>query len=196
MIYLEQDDEEGDDDEDPELAAAFASSLADLSQHSHTHPLPAAVPPATLPDPVLPAACTPSPMPRPAPALLPGRPSREVSARSSLDGRMFQRLQSQASGLLAQASLETNAGVGGPVLLTLAEKEFLADRTLAISAEVIANHTSEPCCICLSEMTFGEVVSMLQCQHRMHTPCVRAWLLGKTVCVCPLCKQVSCFHRG
>ena len=62
---------------------------------------------------------------------------------------------------------------------------------LAATTVTVSNKSAEPCCICLDELELEAPVVMLRCMHRMHGPCLKKWLLGKSSTVCPLCKGVS-----
>lgn len=44
------------------------------------------------------------------------------------------------------------------------------------------------CAICLCEISRRQKVSILQCHHAFHTPCISQWM--KCSRTCPLCKQI------
>lgn len=71
------------------------------------------------------------------------------------------------------------------------EMERLATHTLQSCTLIVNNKVEETCCICLEDMQHNQLVRMLTCSHRMHAHCLKRWLRGKAVCICPLCKQTS-----
>ena len=68
---------------------------------------------------------------------------------------------------------------------------MIADMLLDATTMAVCNKSPDTCCICLDEMSLDQPVRMLRCAHRMHGPCLKRWLIGKSSTVCPLCKSVS-----
>ncbi len=71
----------------------------------------------------------------------------------------------------------------------------MADMLLQATTTTVSNKVEEACCICLDQMNEGDQVCLLRCTHRMHRPCLKAWLVGKSATVCPLCKCTSSMGR-
>ena len=89
------------------------------------------------------------------------------------------------SRLIAGAGRDQAAG-----LCQAPDLEAAADYLMAKSTMMISNTTLEPCCICLNDMTEGEAVCLIaKCTHRLHAPCLRKWVKGKTSLSCPLCRS-------
>eukprot|EP00191_Tetraselmis_sp_GSL018_P021584 CAMPEP_0177580140 /NCGR_PEP_ID=MMETSP0419_2-20121207/1383_1 /TAXON_ID=582737 /ORGANISM="Tetraselmis sp., Strain GSL018" /LENGTH=304 /DNA_ID=CAMNT_0019068951 /DNA_START=567 /DNA_END=1481 /DNA_ORIENTATION=+ len=99
---------------------------------------------------------------------------RILSALQERADNMFNRISGMAVGTLPTEE----AGLLG--LLTMKRTTI-----------EVPNRKEEQCAICLDTMTSSESVRMLACGHRFHGPCIRKWLSGKIVCLCPLCKQPS-----
>ena len=56
----------------------------------------------------------------------------------------------------------------------------------AADAEILGNAEKEDCSICMSEVTMGDIVSILPCNHWFHPDCAKMWL--KEHDTCPICR--------
>ncbi|GAX75859.1 hypothetical protein CEUSTIGMA_g3302.t1 [Chlamydomonas eustigma] len=118
----------------------------------------------------------------------------ELEAPRSM--RMFDLLvqrRSLAHALYNPQIEGTGASSSTAVSLTSAkssEKSVgqIAELLLNATTTTVSNKVEEACCICLDLMELDQSVCMLNCTHRIHRPCLKLWLLGKSSTVCPLCK--------
>ena len=61
-----------------------------------------------------------------------------------------------------------------------ASKEFIATLPHVKACE------EGSCCVCMDDIRFDEIITILPCTHKFHAPCVDGWLLIKPSC--PICK--------
>lgn len=57
-------------------------------------------------------------------------------------------------------------------------------------SEIIINVKNDDCCICLSPLDAR--ISVLECEHQVHTACMVSFLKSNCKKECPLCKKTIC----
>lgn len=55
---------------------------------------------------------------------------------------------------------------------------------IPVSSDIIDNNSE--CCICLSQYSKSDTISILECGHFYHTDCIKKWYCKSTSC--PICR--------
>eukprot|EP00956_Cyclotella_meneghiniana_P043862 scaffold291577_cov73-Cyclotella_meneghiniana.AAC.2 len=93
----------------------------------------------------------------------------------------------------------TNGSEGRQFSFNESADEHFTDEEVGISTQIMKETPDElevemfDCTICLSEISDGEEVGVLSCQHLFHVDCLKEWMLRRNAC--PLCQTEICCPR-
>ena len=132
------------------------------------------------------------------PYAMPSRPIRpqRIPARSNRRGEAEATSHRHPQGGRGRGVVRGNATSSQAVMLTQDQlKEALEQLPVHCHRELHGGSEEEStCCICLDVFAEGDILRLLPCFHRFHTPCIDGWLHqqlsgGRGVPLCPLCKE-------